>query len=184
MSRGCKSFSELISSPIATSWEIPTIPIIPGVWGTLKDRKSQKPRTKGSEGSGIAPAQGSQLTHHAVLPQHLDEVEGVEAQQQHQLVLTFPVVAGRLGNKNREFRTRQSPKPRGLWDGGEGRAGNEGKTIPKIPVLTQNPPRESGGEHPAEAAPEGRTILESGKTIPIPLFSTKAWESGGNGPHG
>lgn len=46
------------------------------------------------------PGQGGSLTHHAVLPQHLDEVEGVEAQQQHQLVLTLAVIAGGLGTGN------------------------------------------------------------------------------------
>lgn len=41
------------------------------------------------------------LTHHPVLAQHFDEVEGVEAQQQDELVLALPVVAGRLQRQER-----------------------------------------------------------------------------------
>lgn len=36
------------------------------------------------------------LTHAAVLTKDFDEIEGVEAQQQHQLVLTLSIITGRL----------------------------------------------------------------------------------------
>lgn len=44
-----------------------------------------------------ARLEGIPLTHHPVLPQHFDEVEGVEAQEQNKLVLTLPVIARSLG---------------------------------------------------------------------------------------
>lgn len=45
------------------------------------------------------------LTHHAVLPQNFNEVEGVEAQEQNKLVLTFTVVTRGLGGGE----TRKDP---------------------------------------------------------------------------
>lgn len=110
-----------------------------------------------------------------MLPQDLDEVEGVEAQQQNQLILTFPVITGSLGRKNWNFHTQQSPNPWVLWDEGEGRSGNEwkaileAKIIPKIPILPQKP-RELGGEHPVEVALEGKQSWRLEKQSQLPVF--------------
>lgn len=50
------------------------------------------------------------LTHHPVLPQDFNEVEGVKAQEQNKLVLTFPVIACSLGGEETR-NVRLPPRP-------------------------------------------------------------------------
>lgn len=43
------------------------------------------------------------LTHATMLTEDFDEVKSVEAQQQHQLVLTFSIIARSLWNTDRQW---------------------------------------------------------------------------------
>jgi len=60
----------------------------------------------------VGRLQPTPLTHHPVLPQDFNEVEGVEAQEQNELVLTFPVIACSLGGEAKNKRLPPRPAER------------------------------------------------------------------------